>query len=428
MRRHAELVAREGGTCVMVEPQLVRLLGGRRRCGAHDRSRAARPPQRLRRVLAPSAARHGLPGLSDAVAAGRRRPHARARPAGQVRAGRRRSDRVRARLPDAARPTARDDRVMPAFSSGQWAGTVPATWARCRARRPAVHVGRRHPRASRRTGAPAWPASAQAWEAVRGRRAARRRRARRARAARRRSRSSARHAMSARRRRRAIGWYGDDFTGATDTLATLAAAGLRALLFLRRADAGAAARAAGPLDAIGIAGAARAMAPERCAPSSTPVGALLRRAAARACCTTRCCSTFDSAPAVGSIGAAVRTLRRGARRPAGADRRRPAESRPLLRVRQPVRGRRRGRRGASHRPPSDHEPASGDADGRGGPAAAPVAQGLGADRARSTSATTNAQDRRGRSAGDDARAARRRRGCRAAGPGRRCRSSRRSAA
>ena len=29
-----------------------------------------------------------------------------------------------------------------------------------------------------------------------------------------------------------FGWYGDDFTGATDTLAVLAQAGLRAMLFL----------------------------------------------------------------------------------------------------------------------------------------------------------------------------------------------------
>ena len=40
---------------------------------------------------------------------------------------------------------------MPVFSSGQWAGTVPATWTRVRDRRPAVHVRRRHPRASGRS-------------------------------------------------------------------------------------------------------------------------------------------------------------------------------------------------------------------------------------------------------------------------------------
>ena len=58
-----------------------------------------------------------------------------------------------------------------------------------------------------------------------------------------------------------IGWYGDDFTGATDTLATLAERGLKALLFLRIPSA-AQLSAAGPLDALGIAGAARSMAPD----------------------------------------------------------------------------------------------------------------------------------------------------------------------
>lgn len=49
------------------------------------------------------------------------------------------------------------------------------------------------------------------------------------------------------------GWYGDDFTGSTDTLATLAERGFRALLFLRQPSEAQLA-AAGPLDAIGIAG------------------------------------------------------------------------------------------------------------------------------------------------------------------------------
>jgi uncharacterized protein YgbK (DUF1537 family) len=30
-----------------------------------------------------------------------------------------------------------------------------------------------------------------------------------------------------------LGWYGDDFTGATDTLACVAEAGLRTMLFTR---------------------------------------------------------------------------------------------------------------------------------------------------------------------------------------------------
>jgi hypothetical protein len=52
-------------------------------------------------------------------------------------------------------------------------------------------------------------------------------------------------------------WYGDDFTGATDTLAEVARAGLRGLLFLG-VPTPEQLRRAGPLDAIGIAGSARA--------------------------------------------------------------------------------------------------------------------------------------------------------------------------
>lgn len=47
-----------------------------------------------------------------------------------------------------------------------------------------------------------------------------------------------------------FGWYGDDFTGATDTLAVLAQAGLRSMLFMGVPSAQALV-AAGPLDAIG---------------------------------------------------------------------------------------------------------------------------------------------------------------------------------
>ncbi|QHE87285.1 four-carbon acid sugar kinase family protein [Hydrogenophaga sp. BPS33] len=105
-----------------------------------------------------------------------------------------------------------------------------------------------------------------------------------------------------------LAWYGDDFTGATDTLATAAQAGLRSLLFLGVPSA-AHLQAAGPLDAIGIAGAARAMDPQAMAAELEPVGRFF--AALRAPVVHyKCCSTFDSAPHVGSIGQAVRVLNR----------------------------------------------------------------------------------------------------------------------
>lgn len=103
------------------------------------------------------------------------------------------------------------------------------------------------------------------------------------------------------------GWYGDDFTGATDTLATLAEQGLRAVLFLRPPHEKHLA-AAGTLDAIGIAGATRAMAPAAAAAELDAAGRFFA-AQGVDILHYKCCSTFDSAPQVGSIGVAVRTLR-----------------------------------------------------------------------------------------------------------------------
>ncbi len=105
-----------------------------------------------------------------------------------------------------------------------------------------------------------------------------------------------------------IGWYGDDFTGATDTLAEIARAGLRSLLFLD-VPTRARLRRSGPLDAIGIAGAARGMAPADMTRALQPVGRFFAGIGVRIV-HYKCCSTFDSAPGVGSIGAAVRELRR----------------------------------------------------------------------------------------------------------------------
>jgi len=102
-------------------------------------------------------------------------------------------------------------------------------------------------------------------------------------------------------------FYGDDFTGATDALATAAEGGLRSLLFLDVPDDARLAQA-GPLDAVGIAGAARSMPPAEMAAALAPVAVLARRLRPRVL-HYKTCSTFDSAPQVGSIGAAVAALR-----------------------------------------------------------------------------------------------------------------------
>lgn len=102
-------------------------------------------------------------------------------------------------------------------------------------------------------------------------------------------------------------FYGDDFTGATDTLATAARAGLRTLLFLQLPTRARLA-AAGALDCIGIAGASRSMTPAEMRVELEPVAAFFVRLGAGVL-HYKTCSTFDSAPGVGSIGVAVEVLR-----------------------------------------------------------------------------------------------------------------------
>lgn len=107
--------------------------------------------------------------------------------------------------------------------------------------------------------------------------------------------------------RPSYGFYGDDFTGATDTLAHLASAGWRALLFLR-APSEAQLRLAGPLDAVGVAGTARAMAPAEMRTELNGIGQCFARLGVRVM-HYKVCSTFDSSPAIGNIGTAIATLR-----------------------------------------------------------------------------------------------------------------------
>lgn len=105
----------------------------------------------------------------------------------------------------------------------------------------------------------------------------------------------------------AYGFYGDDFTGATDTLAHLARAGLRTMLLFAPPDA-ARLSMLGRLDAVGVAGAARTMPPQLQQQELARVGAAFAALGVRVM-HYKVCSTFDSAPQTGSIGVAIRTLR-----------------------------------------------------------------------------------------------------------------------
>ncbi len=103
------------------------------------------------------------------------------------------------------------------------------------------------------------------------------------------------------------GWYGDDFTGATDTLATIARRGHRAFLFLRVPEERHLSEV-NDLDAIGIAGAARTMNQVEMQAELAPVGAFFRKVGVRVL-HYKCCSTFDSAIERGNLAAAVTVLR-----------------------------------------------------------------------------------------------------------------------
>lgn len=100
-----------------------------------------------------------------------------------------------------------------------------------------------------------------------------------------------------------LGWYGDDFTGSTDVLEALGLAGLRARLFA--APPGPTELAdAGQLDAVGIAGEARSRPPDWMRAHLPAAFASLRESGA-AIVHYKICSTFDSAPHLGSIGTAL---------------------------------------------------------------------------------------------------------------------------
>lgn len=105
-----------------------------------------------------------------------------------------------------------------------------------------------------------------------------------------------------------LAFYGDDFTGSTDALEVLAFAGLRTALFLDPPTP-AALRNAGPLDAFGVAGDSRAMSPQEMDRHLPPVFDALARSGAPIV-HYKVCSTFDSSPAIGSIGRAMEIGRR----------------------------------------------------------------------------------------------------------------------
>lgn len=100
-----------------------------------------------------------------------------------------------------------------------------------------------------------------------------------------------------------LAFYGDDFTGSTDVMEVLEFAGLPTVLFLAPPEPARLA-AFGDLAAVGVAGVSRAQTPAWMDAHLPPAFAALR-ALAPDLVHYKVCSTFDSAPHVGSIGRAL---------------------------------------------------------------------------------------------------------------------------
>jgi len=98
-----------------------------------------------------------------------------------------------------------------------------------------------------------------------------------------------------------LAFYGDDFTGSTDAMEALALSGLRTVLFLSPPSPAFLREKFPDLRCVGVAGTSRAMSPAEMDAELAPV--LRELWSLRAPLTHyKVCSTFDSAPEVGSIG------------------------------------------------------------------------------------------------------------------------------
>ena len=101
----------------------------------------------------------------------------------------------------------------------------------------------------------------------------------------------------------ALAYYGDDFTGSTDALEILTKTGLKTILFINIPDE----KTIGSfsdLQAFGIAGTSRSLNPEEMEKELLPAFQAIKSSGAKHI-HYKVCSTFDSAPHIGSIGKAI---------------------------------------------------------------------------------------------------------------------------
>jgi 3-oxoisoapionate kinase len=95
-------------------------------------------------------------------------------------------------------------------------------------------------------------------------------------------------------------FYGDDFTGSTDALEQLTLAGIRTVLFIKPPTPAQLTQFP-KLQAIGVAGVTRALAPAAMKKELAPALKKLKKLGARHI-HYKVCSTFDSSPEIGNIG------------------------------------------------------------------------------------------------------------------------------
>jgi len=100
-----------------------------------------------------------------------------------------------------------------------------------------------------------------------------------------------------------LSYYGDDLTGSTDVMEALASHGVSTVLFTQPPTSAQRARFS-DVRAIGLAGSSRSETPAWMDEHLTPALAWLKTLGADYC-HYKVCSTFDSSPAIGSIGRAI---------------------------------------------------------------------------------------------------------------------------
>lgn len=100
-----------------------------------------------------------------------------------------------------------------------------------------------------------------------------------------------------------LAFYGDDFTGSTDALEFICRAGAKAVLFIEPPTAEQLTDYPG-LDAFGVAGKTRSLPPDEMEKVLLPAFEKMKATGAKHV-HYKVCSTFDSSPAIGSIGKAL---------------------------------------------------------------------------------------------------------------------------